>query len=772
MRSLRNLSIKRKLMFLMMLTSSLALLLASSAFIAYEWFTFRKVMVRDLTTQAEIIAANSSAALLFDDPVNARETLMSLQAKSHVLSACIFSLDGRILAEYSRDDRQETPTFLDVAATRHRFHKSSVSLYLPVNLKGERLGLVYLKSDFQPIYNRLVQYLEITILVLMVSSLAAFSLSSLLQRIISEPILKLARVTREVSTNKNYSIRAEKESQDELGTLMDGFNDMLAQIQSREIALQSAHDKLEQRVTERTRELQQEVFERKRAETALADEKELLAVALRSIGDAVIATDKAGRIILFNAVAEKLTGWNYVDALGEPVESVFSIRLENQPEPASVLQVLDSEQSVELPPNAILVGLDGSERLVAGNASPLRNKDGKVIGVALAFRDITEQQKMATELLKASKLESLGVLAGGIAHDFNNILGSILGNLSLAKMLVAAETELYTTLERAVKASLRAKELTRQLLTFAKGGAPVRKAASIADLIRDTTHFVLRGSNVRSELLLPDDLWPAEIDEGQIGQVLDNLIINARQAMPDGGVVKLKAENLVLPENSRIPLSTGRYIHLSIHDTGIGIAPENLPKIFDPYFTTKQKGSGLGLATTYSIMRKHEGHISVESAPGEGTTFHLYLPASSKPLPEKPAEKLGTLGGQGRVLVMDDEPSIRQLLQAMLKMLGYEVETVTDGAEAIQVYCVAQATGKPFNVVIMDLTIPGGMGGKEAIQKLTILDPEVRAIVSSGYSNDPVMANFKEYGFRGMVAKPYQIEDLARALKEVITARE
>ncbi|MEW6160030.1 MAG: ATP-binding protein [Verrucomicrobiota bacterium] len=772
MRSLRNLSIKRKLMFLMMLTSSLALLLASSAFIAYEWFTFRKVMVRDLTTQAEIIAANSSAALLFDDPVNARETLMSLQAKSHVLSACIFSLDGRILAEYSRDDRQETPTFLDVAATRHRFHKSSVSLYLPVNLKGERLGLVYLKSDFQPIYNRLVQYLEITILVLVVSSLAAFSLSSLLQRIISEPILKLARVTREVSTNKNYSIRAEKESQDELGTLMDGFNDMLAQIQSREIALQSAHDKLEQRVTERTRELQQEVFERKRAETALADEKELLAVALRSIGDAVIATDKAGRIILFNAVAEKLTGWNYVDALGEPVESVFSIRLENQPEPASVLQVLDSEQSVELPPNAILVGLDGSERLVAGNASPLRNKDGKVIGVALAFRDITEQQKMATELLKASKLESLGVLAGGIAHDFNNILGSILGNLSLAKMLVAAETELYTTLERAVKASLRAKELTRQLLTFAKGGAPVRKAASIADLIRDTTHFVLRGSNVRSELLLPDDLWPAEIDEGQIGQVLDNLIINARQAMPDGGVVKLKAENLVLPENSRIPLSTGRYIHLSIHDTGIGIAPENLPKIFDPYFTTKQKGSGLGLATTYSIMRKHEGHISVESAPGEGTTFHLYLPASSKPLPEKPAEKLGTLGGQGRVLVMDDEPSIRQLLQAMLKMLGYEVETVTDGAEAIQVYCVAQATGKPFNVVIMDLTIPGGMGGKEAIQKLTILDPEVRAIVSSGYSNDPVMANFKEYGFRGMVAKPYQIEDLARALKEVITARE
>jgi len=434
-----------------------------------------------------------------------------------------------------------------------------------------------------------------------------------------------------------------------------------------------------------------------------------------------------------------------------------------------VEKVLETGGVVGLANHTVLVSRDGTERVLADSGAPIRSKDGEIIGVVLVFRDITEKRKMEEELQKMEKLESIGVLAGGIAHDFNNILMGILGNITLAKMDVKPEDEVFEKLTEAEKASVRAKDLTQQLLTFSRGGAPIKKTASIKELLKDSVSFALRGTNVKCEFSLPQDLWSVELDEGQISQVISNLVINAQQAMPEGGVINVRAENMVVGKGGGIPLKEGKYLKIAIEDQGTGIPKEHLPRIFDPYFTTKQKGSGLGLTTAHSIIKNHGGHISVESRLGKGTCFNIYLPASEKEIVEKKAVKERPLGGKGRILVMDDEKIVRNVTGKMLKSSGYDVEYSRDGTEAIELYKKAKDSGDDFDVVIMDLTIPGGMGGKEAIEKLLEIDPGVRAIASSGYSNDPIMSDFRRYGFAGVVPKPYKIKDLAKVVHRVIT---
>jgi len=397
--------------------------------------------------------------------------------------------------------------------------------------------------------------------------------------------------------------------------------------------------------------------------------------------------------------------------------------------------------------------------------------------------DITERKRMEEELLKAQKLESVGVLAGGIAHDFNNILTAILGNIGLAKMYAEPEGKVHARLAEAEKASLRARDLTQQLLTFSKGGAPVTQTASIGDLVRDSASFAVHGSPVRLEFSIPPDdpsatdrtfasrqtLWPVEVDEGQISRVVNNLVINAVQAMPEGGAIRIRAENVTVEAKQVPALEAGRYVKVSIEDPGIGIPGEQLPKIFDPYFTTKEGGSGLGLAASYAIVKKHKGLLTVESELGVGTTFRIYLPASGKEV--RARAETGSLPptGTGRVLVMDDEEVVREVAAQMLSHLGYEADSAGDGAEAIELYVDAKESGRPYAVVIMDLTVVGGMGGKEAIRRLRVIDPEVKAIVSSGYANDPVMASFEAYGFNGVVAKPFRIQELSETLHGAIT---
>ena len=388
----------------------------------------------------------------------------------------------------------------------------------------------------------------------------------------------------------------------------------------------------------------------------------------------------------------------------------------------------------------------------------------------LLKKSISEKQEMEQEILRAQKLESIGVVVGGIAHDFNNILTAISGNVSLAKMYVKPGEKAFEKLIQAEKAFLRAKDLNRQLLTFSKrGGAPVKKVVSITDLIKESVGFALRGSNVRCQYSLPDGLLLVEVDEGQINQVLNNLIINADQAMPEGGTISISGENISLEKGNELPFEEGKYVKITIKDQGIGIPKEDLTRIFDPYFTTKKKGSGLGLATAYSIVKKHGGYISVNSEPGMGTTFFLYLPASENGRLEKKDKEEKPLTGMGKVLVMDDEKDIRELAGEMLESIGYEVGFAKDGMEAIEIYKRALKTERPFDAVIIDLTIPGGMGGKEAIQKLHEIVPEVKAIVSSGYVSHPVMVDFKKYGFCDVIAKPYKISELSKVLHKTIS---
>lgn len=382
----------------------------------------------------------------------------------------------------------------------------------------------------------------------------------------------------------------------------------------------------------------------------------------------------------------------------------------------------------------------------------------------------TERKNMEAELQKAQKLGSLGILAGGIAHNFNNILTAIAGNISLAKMYAKPGLEVFDILTEAEKASLKAKNLVQQLLTFSTGGMPKKKAISIAKLIKDSANFALSGSNVRCAFSILDDLWTVEVDEDQISHAINNLIINAKQAMSEGGVIKVSTENITIGSENFLPLKDGKYINISIEDQGSGIPEEDLQKIFDPYFTTKQGGSGLGLATAYSIIKKHDGHITVESKPGVGTTSYIYLPAYEEKILTMNSEgKVSiTSSGRGKILVMDDEEIVSSVVGRMLAQCGYEADFAKDGTEAITLYKKAKASDQPFEAVIIDLIIFGGMGGKEAIKKLFEIDPDVKAIVSSGYSSDPVMANFKDYGFKSVLSKPYKMEELCKVLHSVI----
>ena len=508
-----------------------------------------------------------------------------------------------------------------------------------------------------------------------------------------------------------------------------------------------------------------DITERKRAEEALIESEERYRGLYESSIDGIVSAD-GGNIIECNQAFVDMLGYtkeeikkmNYLDLVPIKWHDELS-RILIEP-----LQKKGYSDEYHLE----IVKKDGSLIPVSISAWLMRDKECFTSKGWAIIRDISEKRKMEEELRKIDKLESLGILAGGIAHDFNNILTGIIGNITLAKMYAPFREKVLERLSEAEKATMRARDLTQQLLTFSKGGAPVKKTASIEELLRDTTVFTLSGSNVKCKFSIPEDIWSVEIDEGQISQVLNNLIINADQAMPEGGIINISAENVIIGTKDILPLQEGRYIKLSIKDQGIGIPEEYLQKIFDPYFTTKQKGSGLGLTIAYSIIKNHKGHIAVESKLGAGSNFSIYLPALKTQVPEEKEAENRPITGKGKIMVMDDEEVIRDSLGEILTFLGYEVGFARDGEEAITIYKKAKDTGQSFDAVILDLTIRGGMGGKETIGKLIEIDPKVKAIVSSGYSTDPVMADFKNYGFSGVVAKPYDIKELSEALDSVI----
>lgn len=503
---------------------------------------------------------------------------------------------------------------------------------------------------------------------------------------------------------------------------------------------------------------------------ALAAEKERLSVTLASIGDAVIATDIDGVVVLLNRIASKLTGWNSNEAVGQPLEQVFRIVDGRSYEPREdpVEKVLRSGNIETLASHTTLIARDGTRRNIADSAAPIRDVEGATLGVILVFRDISERLRTEQELLKIRKLESVGVLAGGIAHDFNNILAAILGYTGLALLERDTSDALRSRLQEIEKAANRATGLTQQLLTFAKGGEPVKQIASITTVIRDSADFVLRGSNVHCTYQFDDNLWSVEIDQGQISQVIQNLIINAAQSMPAGGVIRVTCGNHSQQITDAL-LPAGRYVRIGIRDQGIGIPAELCERIFDPFFTTKQEGSGLGLAITHSIISRHDGRISVESVPGAGTTFTIDLPATTlQPLPSAERITLAPGDTRGKILVMDDDDMMRELATDILTLAGHQVTTAREGAEALGRYLDAASSGAPFDLVILDLTVRGGMGGLEAARSILGQDPQARIIVASGYSNDEVMAHYHQYGFRAAIAKPYDVAVFTATVASVL----
>ena len=510
--------------------------------------------------------------------------------------------------------------------------------------------------------------------------------------------------------------------------------------------------------------------ERRKAEDALAAEKERLAVTLSSIGDGVIATDIEGRVVLFNEVAQKLTGWDEAGAIGRPLEEVFRCVDMATREPCAnpVVRVLRRKKVMGFTSDVLLVDREGSGRIVARTGAPIRDARGEPVGVVIGFQDQTDRLQWEEERARTEKAESLGVLAGGIAHDFNNILTGILGNVSLAKVHAQEGDGLWRRLEEAERALDQATRLVRQLMSLSRGGAPVTEAASITDIIEQSASLSLSGSPVGYEIDTPSDLRVVDVDTTQISRVVQNLVINAEQAMPNGGRLVIRAENVDLDESSPLPLESGPFVHVAFQDQGVGIAPANLTKIFDPYFTTKSTGTGLGLAVAYSNVAKHGGHITVESSPGEGTTFHIYLPASEASAPDEEEADDRPSIGSGRILVMDDEPAVKEVCAEMLRFLGYEVVTVGDGDEAIDVYLQHRKQGTPFDAVITDLTVPGGMGGKRVVERLLREDPDARVIASSGYYDDPVMSRFDQHGFAGALRKPFTTAELGDLVGQVL----
>ncbi len=510
------------------------------------------------------------------------------------------------------------------------------------------------------------------------------------------------------------------------------------------------------------------ITELKQAEQEAAEERERLRVTLHSIGDGVIATDVFGRITSLNKVAEQLTGWADEEAVGLPSADVFTIVDEHTEEPCAdpVRQVLTLGMMTDIENGSMLIRRDGSRLSIADSCAPIRSREGRIIGTVIVFRDVTYEKERIKELIKIKKLESVSLLARGIAHDFNNILSAILGNIELAAEAVASDPQTEMLLASARKAAERAAKLTRQLMIFAKGGEPVKEAVALPELIRDSADFILHGSKVVCDYDFADDLWLINADSSQITQVIQNIIINAKQAMPKGGSIRISCQNAeVSAAEPQSGLRKGRFVRISIADSGPGIAPEIINKIFELHFTTKADGNGLGLAICQLVIQKHEGSITVQSELGKGAVFTVHLPAAENG--SRTSVKLAAPEENrqmAKIIVMDDDQMLRDLAKAQLRSLGHEAVLAADGAEAVSLYREFHASGSPADLVIMDLTVPGGMGGQEAARQILQFDPAAKLIVASGYSDDHVLADYKKYGFRAAVAKPFTLAELRQAL--------
>jgi PAS domain S-box-containing protein len=476
-------------------------------------------------------------------------------------------------------------------------------------------------------------------------------------------------------------------------------------------------------------------------------------------------------IMEVNRAMADMCGYNIKTLIGRPL----SVLTGNGPTDLSHLAAtIHNDRSPKIKDHpSQLRRQDGSAFPVKINAAHV---DYKMLPAAIFLvRDTSQSIEAENELQRARQLESIAALSGGIAHDYNNLLAVIIGNVSLIQSYVDPQDMIFRLLNEVNEAAIVAKSLTQKLITFSRGGAPIKETTDLAALVRSVTEFSLSGSNIKCRFDVADDLWLVDVDKTQVSQAVHNLVMNAREAMPEGGVITVSAGNVQNIDGGHAP-TANRWVRLSIIDQGKGIAPEDMDKIFNPYFSTKergnQKGTGLGLSICHSIIRNHGGKLAVDSSPGAGTTVYLYLPASMNPLPAisaaKPHKASAPIPGRGRILVMDDEEMIINMAGRILARLGYESDFAQNGSDAVSLYEKALKADQPFDAVVLDLTVRGGMGGEEAMQHLLKIDPQVKVIVSSGYSDSPVMQDYKQYGFSAAAGKPYSLVELSQALDRVL----
>jgi PAS domain S-box-containing protein len=538
--------------------------------------------------------------------------------------------------------------------------------------------------------------------------------------------------------------------QDEFGDLFTGLGVLVAD-------LREAREELEALVEQRTKELEEDIRQRECVEAKLGASEATYQMLVETSPDPIVLCDLKGRIRMANpALRREFRAEQGADLVG--AAWIDFVVVEDRARAAECLVGMADSTGFHAA-EVRFRRCDGSEFVGELRCSTVRDATGASAGVLTVIRDVTEQRQREREQLRAEHLESLGTVAGGIAHDFNNCLAAITGCLSMVVDQVRADSEARELLASAMDAAYRATALTRQLLTFSKGGVPVKACVHLGGLVERVGEFCVRGSNVRCLVEMATDLWPVEVDTGQFEQVLGNLVINAKQAMPDGGSIVVRAANAMVahPETAD---RERRHVCITVRDFGAGIPAQNLRRIYDPYFSTKQGGTGLGLATAYSVVRKHGGFLDCESTVGEGSTFSIYLPASEEQPEAAPMRGPALPHGSGRVLVMDDERLVRELAARLLAKAGYEVTAVESGSAALAAYRDARDRGQPYAVVVMDLTVPGGGGGKETMRELLAFDPAAKGIVVSGYSDDPVLADHQAYGFAAALAKPYRPDEL------------
>ena len=740
-----NRETKANIRFRMLCVISFALIISTivlSSVIAWnEGMALKNAQAANGQSLASFIAKLSKDALVMKDGIQL-DAIVNEATKEEIVYTLILDEQDHILTSQYASINYRSPRFTAILSGLPRDielpeiveaikKKESISeISVPIMFDFMPIGKITIGiSDYrirQQIEKSILFVVAINLVVALVLGVVLFIAS---KKIVLDPIAELARATSTLGSG-DLSVRVNVETSGEIRSLVDSFNQMLGNLEKATVS------------------------------------KEYMDKIIDSMIDTLIVVSGDRKILLANSAALALLGYEEKELAGQPIEIVMedgpvkSGRIMDEILAKGFIGNLETEYRTK----------DGRRLSMLFSGSTMAGKHN-VTGIVCVAKDITKIKELEEELQKLRKLESVGLLAGGIAHDFNNLLQGVFGYISMARISVDDREKTLAVLGKAEMALNNAVSLTGQLLTFSMGGKPVKRRVALRAVIENSVDFAMSGSRSDCRITVAKDLWQVEADQGQIGQVIQNIVINSREAMPEGGTVEISAGNVDLPpgDNPLLP-EGGEFVRIAIRDSGTGISERHLSKIFEPYFTTKPKGSGLGLATSFSIVRNHGGMIDVESEAGKGSTFSIYLPAwgAGEELPKEPRVDAAAPGRKGRILVMDDEELVRDVAMGLIDALGHEAECAENGEAAIEKFRQARGAGTPFDIVILDLTIRGGMGGEEAIGKLREIDPDVTAIVSTGYSDNPVVSEYRSYGFTTFLNKPYTIHSLKESLDSLL----